>query len=507
MTSRQRYDAAIIALRDDPDSLVHMHQAVLALARAGSLVFAVQEYERYGLDKIWHDEDIMSLGGRLYKDLYLASSTTMARDFAIESAEQYEAAFRATGGFYSGVNAATMAWLGGIPDEIVHMRAQRILELLPSQDPVESVDKYFVEATRAEAHLLLGQESAAQLALQEAWDHDPLNYVAQASTLKQIKMIVMKRDRPLSWLSRFKPPRSVHFAGYIFPDTVPENDLLDLQTSVTDSIQRQDIGFGYGALAAGSDILIAEALLEQGAELHVVLPSSKDTFMETSVRPYGAHWLDRFEVCWGQATSHLELAFDASQPNATVTSLASAIAMGKSILGADRLAVSATQLLICNSEDAVSQSSSDAALWAQFGRDQTFIAIPVFQNTNTTPRERLRNNLEYILVEGGRKTAHVESNMEAILTAAYRLRKNGPGQMTMGIHAYLKGDPKAELIAQSLQEAALPGGVYVSEISANLIALMAHETYGVSYVGRTHDDYAAYALLLKAEPSLPDIPL
>lgn len=497
MIPRDQYDSAIVALRESPDSLPHMHQAVLALARAGSLAFARQEYARYGLDKVWHDEDIMALGGRLYKDLYLSSSGVMARDFALESADRYEAAFRATGGYYSGINAATMAWLGGVPNEIANMRAQRVLELLPTQDLSEKTDKYFVEATRAEARLLLGEEIAAQSALQEAWDHDPLNYVAQASTLKQLKMISKKLEQPLSWLSHFTPPQSVHFAGYIFADSIPETDLLDLKKKVTDSIQRQDIGFGYGALAAGSDILIAEALLDQGAELNVVLPGPKDAFIETSVRPYGAHWLDRFETCWEQAASRQELDIGSSQPTDTLTGLASAMSMGMAIRSADRLAVPATQLLICNPDDRVSQTAADAALWKEFGRDQTFIMSPAVQSSTNTPRDPLGDSLKYILVEGRQESAHVESDMVAILNTAHHLRESGHPQIKLGIHTYLKGDPKAQIIAQSLLEAALPGGIYVSDTMANLIALMAHDTHSVSYAGRTQDHYEAYALVAK----------
>ena len=39
-----------------------------------------------------------------------------------------------------------------------------------------------------------------------------------------------------------------------------------------------DIGFGFGALAAGAELLTAEALLARGAELHVILPSDPESF-------------------------------------------------------------------------------------------------------------------------------------------------------------------------------------------------------------------------------------
>ena len=42
----------------------------------------------------------------------------------------------------------------------------------------------------------------------------------------------------------------------------------------------------YGPLACGADILIAEAILERGGELHVVLPFAEEDFLRTSVRAW-----------------------------------------------------------------------------------------------------------------------------------------------------------------------------------------------------------------------------
>ena len=94
------YEAALAALQtaDERQGLEHKHKAVLALTRAGSLDFALAEYNRYGLGDIRHHEDIMGLGGRLYKDLYLSHSGEEAKEFARLSAEKYEDAYKDTGG-------------------------------------------------------------------------------------------------------------------------------------------------------------------------------------------------------------------------------------------------------------------------------------------------------------------------------------------------------------------------------------------------------------------------
>ena len=104
------YDSTVASLTQTPHDPVLQHRAVLALARAGSLDFAWAEYRRYGLDKFTtHQdpkflEDIMGLGARLLKDLFLASSGKAAKNYAVQSSEKYEAAYQITGGFYSGIN-------------------------------------------------------------------------------------------------------------------------------------------------------------------------------------------------------------------------------------------------------------------------------------------------------------------------------------------------------------------------------------------------------------------
>ena len=63
------------------------------------------------------------------------------------------------------------------------------------------------------------------------------------------------------------------------------------------------VGIGFGSLAGGSDILVAEALLLRGGELNVVLPFGVDEFRRVSVEPSGADWLPRFDRCLAGARS------------------------------------------------------------------------------------------------------------------------------------------------------------------------------------------------------------
>ena len=64
-----------------------------------------------------------------------------------------------------------------------------------------------------------------------------------------------------------------------------------------------EIAVGYGPLACGADIVIAEGLLERGAELNVLLPFAKNDFIEESVLCGGEAWLPRFNACMEAATT------------------------------------------------------------------------------------------------------------------------------------------------------------------------------------------------------------
>jgi len=113
----QSYEAGMEALKTQPLDRNLQHMVVLALARAGALDFAMAEYDRFGLAAVQDHEDIMALNGRLSKDLYLRSSGAQALQHAKNAAEKYEAAFKNTLGYYSGINSATMAFMAGMSME------------------------------------------------------------------------------------------------------------------------------------------------------------------------------------------------------------------------------------------------------------------------------------------------------------------------------------------------------------------------------------------------------
>ncbi len=59
------------------------------------------------------------------------------------------------------------------------------------------------------------------------------------------------------------------------------------------------VGFAFGGLAAGADIVVAEMLLDLGAAVTAVLPFPPEPYLEQSVRPGGEAWVAALpRRCW-----------------------------------------------------------------------------------------------------------------------------------------------------------------------------------------------------------------
>ena len=105
-------DLAERGLAEHPGDVWLAHRAVLALARAGSTDEAARRFDAYGLGER-EEEDVAALRARIAKDIALAASGPERAREAARSAELYGAIFARTGGYYPGVNAATLSLLAG----------------------------------------------------------------------------------------------------------------------------------------------------------------------------------------------------------------------------------------------------------------------------------------------------------------------------------------------------------------------------------------------------------
>jgi len=133
-------------------------------------------------------------------------------------------------------------------------------------------------------------------------------------------------------------------------------------------------------LAAGADILIAEAVLARGAALHVFLPAAREEFRAQSVTPYGWDWSARYDACLARASSVRIAAQVAGSYEPLATALAAELAMGAALLNARQMESEAVQLLVLDDGPGPfgggSGTARDGAIWAASGARQHRLIVP-----------------------------------------------------------------------------------------------------------------------------------
>ena len=340
--------------------------AVLALARGGAIELALKRFKSFQLDQLTDNENALALLGRLLKDRASTLPKPEQRIALEESADAYHKAWQITGGHYSGINAATLYTLAGKTD-IGQDIAKRTLKTASSMKVKETPEaRYYRKASCAEAHLLLGKTDKARTVLAEARKLDPTNWVAHATTLRQFERILTYQNKDTDWLNGFRPPQTCFYTGRIQGIVANSKPALAITERINLFLDNTPLTYAYGALAAGVDILFAEAALARGTQLNILLPCQKDVFETYSVAPFGKAWVSRYRECLSQASIVTEATNDDTLMGETAISLAAQISMGQAIDQADALATRAVQALIQPSDRGLSEQLKQT--WLSSGR-------------------------------------------------------------------------------------------------------------------------------------------
>jgi class 3 adenylate cyclase len=360
------YDETVSAIGEGDDSTVIRHQQVLALARMGDTDRAMELFEAYGLDRS-DDPHQLAIGARLLKDRALAMPSGPGRDASLRAAsDAYLSIYSDTGDSYPGINAASLARLCGET-----AKAQQLAADILAQPEVAEPSDYYMAATRAEALLLLGKSDESARCLRSAADMTGNTDGARSTTCRQLGLLArqMGLDEAAAegLLSTVRPARVMHFCGHIFASDDTAETAIG--KAIVDRLEEADIGFAYGALAAGADILIAEAVLARGAELHVILPFAKEDFVEQSVRPAGEGWVARFERCLAGATSRTFATEMAYVGDPQQFAYATRVAMGLATLRAQHLGNRPLQLAVWDGRETAGSAGTgaDVAAWREHG--------------------------------------------------------------------------------------------------------------------------------------------
>jgi hypothetical protein len=140
------------------------------------------------------------------------------------AADQYEAIYRRAGGYYPGINVATLRLLAGEPHKSEQV-AREVLALCGAAGGTEE-DDYYRAASAAEAALVLGDLSAADKALRRAVGFGS-DLAARAATRRQLRLICAARALSDEVLAPLAPPAVIHYTGHMMappgPPGAPES--------------------------------------------------------------------------------------------------------------------------------------------------------------------------------------------------------------------------------------------------------------------------------------------
>ena len=367
----QAYDLADRALQAFPDSTRLRHAAVLALARTGATGRARTLYGAFKLGDSNEREpglllDLAALDARIAKDVALTSRSDR-RLLLSNAAERYEAIFRKMGGdYYPGINAASLWLLAGDSS-----RAEEIATTVLARCAIErqtTADSYYVHATEAEANLVLGRLPAAQSALEIAARLHGGDLSAVATTRRQLRQLCKAQGFTEEVLEPLTPPSVIHYTGHMIGHRFHPDAESVVREKIGALLDDYRVGFGYGSLAAGADILFAEELLKRNAEVHIAMPFAAEEFKQVSVAPSGERWLARFEECWRRKTGVTYATDDEYLGDDSLFGYASRIAMGLAILRAQFLDASVRQFAVwdggkVSGENRNAGAAADVAYW------------------------------------------------------------------------------------------------------------------------------------------------
>lgn len=340
------YDLATHGVALYPDHVGLRHRGVLALARIGVTSRATLLFSQWALNQVTDDEDVLALRGRLIKDA-ARSQTGPARVGAlVKAADAYERAFEVRQGYFPAINVASLFLMAG-DRQSAHVWASM------AAARAEKFDDYYSHATIAEACLVLGEFERASDHLAKAVVHAKGDFAAMSTTRAQLSDVMTLLDADPIILDALRPPAVSHYCGHMptgpggrFPESEHDRVVQEIRAV----LGQGEIGFMFGSLAAGADIVVAETAIKAGKELVVVLPFESSEFVEVSVRPAGEQWVARFDVCMEQATDTHYVTDGAYLGHDELFNYASHLALGLASLRSQMLGAELRQLAVWDGE-------------------------------------------------------------------------------------------------------------------------------------------------------------
>jgi class 3 adenylate cyclase/tetratricopeptide (TPR) repeat protein len=387
------YDVVAEGLSFWPTDIPLRQLQGLALSRSGATERAnavLQELRRQGAT----DEETLGMLGRTYKDLAARAKSPERETLLKRAAEIYGEAFEKTGGYWTGINAATMNLLIGEEGRACgisqKVRKQCLAELQESRG-----DAYWEYAALGEASLICGDWEGAEQWYGRAAQQGKLRFGDLQSSRRNARLILQYWDRNLPQIERhlYVPPVMV-FAGHMIdrPDRqslrFPPDAESFVASKIIDEIERIKPGFGFSSAACGSDILFLEAMLNYGAEVSVVLPYNRQQFVTDSVDIVpGSNWRRRFNQVLGRAARVITASTERLEIGGVSYEFCNEMLLGLASIRCRQLDTDLVPLAVWNGQtgDGPSGTASVVQSWKSLGLDPRIIDISAEKRSPSPP--------------------------------------------------------------------------------------------------------------------------
>jgi class 3 adenylate cyclase len=297
------YDVVTAGLTTWPKDMRLRQLQGLALARSGATerANAILEDLRQEAQAA---EETLGMLGRTYKDLAATAGSALQREeYLKRAAEIYGEAYQATGGYWSGINAATLSLLIGEKERACEI-ANKVREQCLKEVADPSGDSYWELAALGEAALICRDWHQAEEWYARAAEQGKDRFGDLNSSRRNARLILQYWNQDQGWIDKYlRVPSVLVFAGHMIdrPDRIEPRFPRELESvvgkAIQDKIDMLKPGFGFSSAACGSDILFLEAMLGRGAEVSIVLPYNEEEFVRDSVE-IGSHakkWRERFD--------------------------------------------------------------------------------------------------------------------------------------------------------------------------------------------------------------------
>ena len=384
------YDIVAEGLKAWPQETRLRQLMALALLRSGAVQQALDLLQKL-VDENNRDEETMGLLARAHKDFANRATDPQEKTRQWRLAyEIYDSAYERTRGYWSGINAATIARYLNDKERAVAL-ANRVTDQCLQELSRETEDPgelYWLQATLGEAALIRGEVGDAIKWYSQAGQGAAGRYGDLASTRRNARLLFTVMDLDPGQMQQiescFQIPRVVVFAGHMIDQPgrlkprFPNYLAPQIYQKIADILERLDARIGLSSAACGSDILFLEAMLKREGEINIILPFIKEEFIKSSVSIIpGTDWSQRFETVLEQAAQVIIASDNRVSGNAMVYEYANLLLDGLAILRAKMLDAELIPLVVWDggAGDGPGGTSSLIQHWRSHGLEPEIIDI------------------------------------------------------------------------------------------------------------------------------------